>query len=182
MKRIVNYKVLGLVKLYKREHKTPPWGPATWSSVGWLCHVPALVRAPWPMATPPRPLVAPGPALPSASASGRRASGRRAACLGHWGRRPMSPWPSMSARGYPASGCRARWHRPQATTPLTRSCVRWEESAVRRRQEERIMKEGTIGSEEDTTWKTGFGNRRRSPFVTGNAPVTDQVLQISQER
>jgi hypothetical protein len=33
-----------------------------------------------------------------------------------------------------------------------------------------------------TTWKTGFGNGRRSPLVTGNAPVTDQVLQISQER
>jgi hypothetical protein len=30
--------------------------------------------------------------------------------------------------------------------------------------------------------KTGFGNWRRSPLVTGNAPVTDQVLQISQER
>jgi hypothetical protein len=26
------------------------------------------------------------------------------------------------------------------------------------------------------------GNRRRSPLVTGNAPVTDQVLQITQER
>jgi hypothetical protein len=33
-----------------------------------------------------------------------------------------------------------------------------------------------------TTWKTGFANGRRSPLVTGNAPVTDQVLQISQER
>jgi hypothetical protein len=32
------------------------------------------------------------------------------------------------------------------------------------------------------TWKTAFGNGRRSPLVTGNAPVTDQVLQISQER
>jgi hypothetical protein len=29
--------------------------------------------------------------------------------------------------------------------------------------------------------KTGFGNGRRSPSVTGNALVTDQVLQISQE-
>jgi hypothetical protein len=29
--------------------------------------------------------------------------------------------------------------------------------------------------------KTGFGNGSRSPLVTGNAPVTDQVLQISQE-
>jgi hypothetical protein len=27
--------------------------------------------------------------------------------------------------------------------------------------------------------KTHFGNGRRSPLVTGNAPVTDQVLQIS---
>jgi hypothetical protein len=36
--------------------------------------------------------------------------------------------------------------------------------------------------ENNTTWKTGFGNGRRSPLVTGNAPVTDQVLQISQER
>jgi hypothetical protein len=33
-----------------------------------------------------------------------------------------------------------------------------------------------------TTWKTGFGNGRRSPLVTGNVPITDQVLQISQER
>jgi hypothetical protein len=33
-----------------------------------------------------------------------------------------------------------------------------------------------------TTWKTSFGNGRRSPLVTGNAPVTDQVLQISQEK
>jgi hypothetical protein len=31
-------------------------------------------------------------------------------------------------------------------------------------------------------WKTGFGNRRRSRLVMGNALVTDQVLQISQER
>jgi hypothetical protein len=30
--------------------------------------------------------------------------------------------------------------------------------------------------------KTGFGNGHRSPLVTSNAPVTDQVLQISQER
>jgi hypothetical protein len=30
--------------------------------------------------------------------------------------------------------------------------------------------------------KTGFGNGCRSPLVMGNAPVTDQVLQISQER
>jgi hypothetical protein len=29
--------------------------------------------------------------------------------------------------------------------------------------------------------KTHFGNGHRSPLVTGNAPVTDQVLQISQE-
>jgi hypothetical protein len=35
---------------------------------------------------------------------------------------------------------------------------------------------------EVTTWKTGLGNGRRLPLVTGNAPVTDQVLQISQER
>jgi hypothetical protein len=33
-----------------------------------------------------------------------------------------------------------------------------------------------------TTWKTGFGNRHRLPLVTGNAPVIDPVLQISQER
>jgi hypothetical protein len=33
-----------------------------------------------------------------------------------------------------------------------------------------------------TTWKTRFGNRHRLPLVTGNAPVTDQVLQIRQER
>jgi hypothetical protein len=33
-----------------------------------------------------------------------------------------------------------------------------------------------------TTWKSGFGNGRRLPLVTGNVPVTDQVLQISQER
>jgi hypothetical protein len=33
-----------------------------------------------------------------------------------------------------------------------------------------------------TTLKTRFGNGHRSPLVTGNAPVTDQVLQISQER
>jgi hypothetical protein len=33
-----------------------------------------------------------------------------------------------------------------------------------------------------TTWKNSFGNGRRPPLVTGNAPVTDQVLQISQER
>jgi hypothetical protein len=30
--------------------------------------------------------------------------------------------------------------------------------------------------------KTGFGNRRRSPLVAGNAPVANQVLQIIQER
>jgi hypothetical protein len=30
--------------------------------------------------------------------------------------------------------------------------------------------------------KTGFVNGRRSPLVMGNAPVTDQVLQISQEK
>jgi hypothetical protein len=30
--------------------------------------------------------------------------------------------------------------------------------------------------------KTHFGNGCRSPLVTGNAPITDQVLQISQER
>jgi hypothetical protein len=29
--------------------------------------------------------------------------------------------------------------------------------------------------------KTGFGNRRRSPLVTGNAPITDQVLQITKK-
>jgi hypothetical protein len=34
----------------------------------------------------------------------------------------------------------------------------------------------------NTTWKTDLGNRRISPLVMGNAPVTDQVLQISQER
>jgi hypothetical protein len=28
--------------------------------------------------------------------------------------------------------------------------------------------------------KTPFGNGHRLPLVTGNAPVTDQVLQISQ--
>jgi hypothetical protein len=33
-----------------------------------------------------------------------------------------------------------------------------------------------------TTWKTHFGNGRRLPLVTGKAPVTDQVLQMSQER
>jgi hypothetical protein len=33
-----------------------------------------------------------------------------------------------------------------------------------------------------TTWKTRFGNVHRLPLVMGNAPVTDQVLQISQER
>jgi hypothetical protein len=33
-----------------------------------------------------------------------------------------------------------------------------------------------------TMWKIGFSNGRRSPLVTGNAPVTDQVLQISQEK
>jgi hypothetical protein len=33
----------------------------------------------------------------------------------------------------------------------------------------------------DTTWKTVFGNGCRSPLLTGNAPVTNQVLQISQE-
>jgi hypothetical protein len=33
-----------------------------------------------------------------------------------------------------------------------------------------------------TTWKTHFGSGHRLPLVTGNAPVTDQVLQISQER
>jgi hypothetical protein len=27
-----------------------------------------------------------------------------------------------------------------------------------------------------TAWKTGFGNGRRSPLVTGNAPFTDQVF------
>jgi hypothetical protein len=32
------------------------------------------------------------------------------------------------------------------------------------------------------TWKIAFGNGRRSPLVMGNAPITDQVLQISQER
>jgi hypothetical protein len=31
----------------------------------------------------------------------------------------------------------------------------------------------------NTTCKTGFGNGHRSPLV---APITDQVLQISQER
>jgi hypothetical protein len=30
--------------------------------------------------------------------------------------------------------------------------------------------------------KNGFGNRCRTPLVTGNVPITDQVLQISQER
>jgi hypothetical protein len=30
--------------------------------------------------------------------------------------------------------------------------------------------------------KTHLGNRDRSPLVTGKAPVTDQVLQMSQER
>jgi hypothetical protein len=34
----------------------------------------------------------------------------------------------------------------------------------------------------NTMWKTAFGNGRRSPLVTDNAPVTDQVLQRSQER
>jgi hypothetical protein len=33
-----------------------------------------------------------------------------------------------------------------------------------------------------TMLKTSFGNGRRSPLVTGNALVTNQVLQISQER
>jgi hypothetical protein len=33
-----------------------------------------------------------------------------------------------------------------------------------------------------TTWKTRFGNGRRSPLVTSNAPITDQVVKISQER
>jgi hypothetical protein len=35
---------------------------------------------------------------------------------------------------------------------------------------------------EDTKWKTHFGNGHRLPLVTGNAPVTNQVLQISHER
>jgi hypothetical protein len=35
---------------------------------------------------------------------------------------------------------------------------------------------------DSTTWKTGFDNGHRSPLVMGNAPVTDQLLQISQER
>jgi hypothetical protein len=30
--------------------------------------------------------------------------------------------------------------------------------------------------------KTHFGNGHRLPLVMGNAPITDQVLQISQER
>jgi hypothetical protein len=34
----------------------------------------------------------------------------------------------------------------------------------------------------DTAWKTHFGNGYRLPLVTSKAPVTDQVLQISQER
>jgi hypothetical protein len=47
--------------------------------------------------------------------------------------------------------------------------------------ERRVVLDGFV-PETDTTWKTGFGNGRRSPLVMGNAPVTDQVLQISQER
>jgi hypothetical protein len=39
-----------------------------------------------------------------------------------------------------------------------------------------------LRKDQDTTWKTGFGNGRRSPLVTGNAPVIDQVLQISQRK
>jgi hypothetical protein len=34
----------------------------------------------------------------------------------------------------------------------------------------------------DTTCKTHFGNGHRWPLVMGKAPVTDQVLQMSQER
>jgi hypothetical protein len=34
----------------------------------------------------------------------------------------------------------------------------------------------------DTTCKTHFGNGHRWPLVTGKVPVTDQVLQMSQER
>jgi hypothetical protein len=41
---------------------------------------------------------------------------------------------------------------------------------------------GRRRADANTTWKTAFDNGRRSPLVTGNAPVTDQVLQISQER
>jgi hypothetical protein len=33
-----------------------------------------------------------------------------------------------------------------------------------------------------TTWKTHFGNGHRLPLVTGKAPITGQVLQMSQER
>jgi hypothetical protein len=39
-----------------------------------------------------------------------------------------------------------------------------------------------VATVSSTTWKTRFGNGCRSPLVTGNAPVTDQVLQITQER
>jgi hypothetical protein len=35
---------------------------------------------------------------------------------------------------------------------------------------------------QNTMWKTGFGNGRRSPLVMSNAPITDLVLQISWER
>jgi hypothetical protein len=38
------------------------------------------------------------------------------------------------------------------------------------------------GADEEQAWKTRFGNGHRLTLVTGNAPVTDQVLQISQER
>jgi hypothetical protein len=33
-----------------------------------------------------------------------------------------------------------------------------------------------------TTWKTHFDNGHRLPLVTSKAPVTDQVLQMSQQR
>jgi hypothetical protein len=32
-----------------------------------------------------------------------------------------------------------------------------------------------------TTWKTHFGNGHRWPLVIGKAPITDQLLQMSQK-
>jgi hypothetical protein len=51
--------------------------------------------------------------------------------------------------------------------------------------QEQFFKEGQsefLGEEGNSTWKTNFGNGSRSPLVTSNALITDQVLQISQER
>jgi hypothetical protein len=83
--------------------------------------------------------------------------------------------------GRPWSGqlCMRSWNLVHAwlrdSVIICRKLIIWFRRCMRRDKGKYLV-------QNSTTWKTRFGNRHRLPLVTGNVPVTDQVLQISQER